>query len=220
MKNLKILSIIVCAIFVVNSAVAIDGSVEYNDVNIDYSILSARKYQQLGDDFLKTAEDKINNTEKRQRFFYGEALGAYITATNINPELIETYGKIGYLYMKLKKYGLAKSYLNKGLNMDINNPVINYYYGLVSYDMENYNDAIKYYKRAEKLNYKDKYDINFKIGETNEKLGDLSKARDAYARALKVRPNDKITIEKIRMIDDLKYKNSQYYYRKKPFYYD
>ena len=220
MKNFKTISIFICIILLVNSAIALEGAVEYNGVNIDYSKLSSKKYLQIGDKFLSKAESKNIKTNDEKLFFYGEALGAYITATEINPELIDTYGKIGYIYGKLKKFGLAKSYLNKGLNMNIKNPIVNYYYGFVSFEMENYNDALKYYKRAERLNYYDKYDINFKIGETNEKLGDLVKARNAYARALSVRPNDTITKSKIRMLDDLKYKNSQYYYRKKPFYYD
>ncbi len=220
MKNIKILSIIFCTILFINSAAALEGTVEYNSVNIDYSILSAKKYAQLGDDFLKTAEESKRNTEERQKFFYGEALGSYITATEIYPEYIDLYGKIGYIYGKLKKYGLAKAYLNKGLSLNNKNPIVNYNYGLVSYEMENYNDALKYYKAAERYNYFNKYDINYKIGETNEKLGDLSKARDAYTKALKAKPNDKKAKEKIRLIDDLKYKNSQYYYRKKPYYYD
>jgi len=219
MKNLKILSIIICLILVVNTVQALEGTVEYNSVNIDYSKLNYVKYINLGNSFLASAEAK-NITNEKQKFYYAEALGSYIAATEINPELIEIYGKIGYIYCKFKKYTLAKSYLNKGLNMNINNPVINYYYGYVCFDMENYNDALKYYKRAERLNYFDKYDINYKIGETNEKLGDLVKARNAYAKALSVKPNDKVLKAKIQAIDNSKYKDSPYYYRKKPFYYD
>ncbi|MBR2525624.1 tetratricopeptide repeat protein [bacterium] len=219
MKKQKYLLLFLCTIFIISSVYALEGTVEYNSVNIDYSKLNTSKYLILGDNFLKRAENTKITKEKRNEL-YGEALGSYITATEINPELVDIYGKIGYIYGKLKKYTLAKSYLNKGLNMDIKNPVINYYYGIVCFDMENYNQALKYYKRAEKLKYYDKYDINFKIGETNEKLGDLVKAREAYARALSARPNDKITQAKIRSIDELKYDKSQYYYRKKPFYYD
>ncbi len=220
MKNIKYLTIIFCIIFNINCVSALDGTVEYNAVNIDYSILDAKKYAKLGDEFLKSAEQSKNNTEEKKQFFYGEALGSYITATEIYPEYVDLYGKIGYIYGKLKKYALAKSYLNKGLNMDIKNPIVNYYFGRVCFDMENYNDAIKYYKAAERLKYSDKYDINFRLGETNEKLGDLVKARSAYIRALRAKPNDNRAIAKIRMIDELKYDNSQYYYRKKLYYYD
>lgn len=220
MKNLKILYILFLFLFSSVPVAALDGTVEYNSVNIDYSILNAKKYASLGDEFLKSAESKKNNTNEKKRFFYGEALGSYITATEIYPEMIDIYGKIGYIYGKLKKYGLAKAYLNKGLSMNPKNSTVNYYFGVVTYDMENYNEALKYYKAAEKYRYPNKYDINFKLGETNEKLGDLVKAREAYARALRAKPKDPKATAKIRLIDDLKYKNSPYYYRKKPFYYD
>lgn len=219
MKKLNYLLLFICTIFVISSAKALEGAVEYNSVNIDYSKLNSYQYILHANELLKKAENtKI--TKEKQNALYGEALGSYITATEINPELVEIYGKIGYIYCKLKKYTLAKSYLNKGLNMDIKNPVINYYYGIVCFDMENYNQALKYYKRAEKLKYKDKYDINFKLGETNEKLGDLVKAKEAYSRALSAKPNDAVVKAKIRSIDELKYDKSPYYYRKKPFYYD
>lgn len=220
MKKSLIISIIICTIFAVNNAIALDGAVEYNSVNIDYSLIQANKFVKLGDKYLNSAEKNKKITKEKQLFYYGEALGSYIAATEANPELIDIYGKIGYIYGKLKKFALAKSYLNKGLNMNIKNPTVNYYYGRVSYDMENYNDAVKYFKNAEKYKYSDKYDLNFRLGETNEKLADLVKAREAYARALSVKPNDTAAKTKIRMIDDLKYNNSQYYFRKKPFYYD
>ena len=219
MKKNNILLLLICIIFQMNSAAALEGTVEYNSVNIDYKILNAKKYAISADKFLKLAEEK-KQPEDKKRFYYGEALGAYITATEINPQLTDLYGKIGYIYGKLKKFGLAKAYLDKGLNMDINNPNINYYYGIVCSEMENYNAALKYYKNAEKLKYKDKYDINMKLGETNEKLGDLVKAKDAYLKALSQRPNDELLKDKIQKLEDLKYIDSVYYYRKKQYYYD
>lgn len=219
MKKYYILLLNICIFFCINPAAAIEGVVEYNSVNIDYSNLSTSKYITYADTFLKKAEQD-KQTEEKQKYYYAEALGAYITATEINPQLTDLYGKIGYIYGKLKKYGLAKSYLDKGLNMDIKNPNINYYYGIVCSEMENYNAALKYYKNAENLNFKDKYDINLKIGETNEKLGDLVKAKNAYLKALSYKPDDELLKDKIQKIDELKYIDSVYYYRKKPYYYD
>ena len=219
MKNFRIILLLVCAIFFIYDAKALDGVVEYNSVNIDYDNLNPAKYKNEADKFLQLAE-KDKQTIDKKKFYYGEALGSYITATEINPQLIDLYGKIGYIYGKLGKFGLAKAYLDKGLNMDITNPNINYYYGVVSAEMENYNQALKYYKNAEKLNYADKYDINLKIGITNEKLGDLVKAKEAYLKALSCKPDDVLLKDKIQKLDDLKYIDSVYYYRKKTYYYD
>ena len=219
MKKYQHLILYICIIFFTSTAAAIEGAVEYNSVNIDYDNLNASNYIKAADNFLYKAELK-KQPEDKDKFYYGEALGAYITATEINPQLIDLYGKIGYIYGKLKKFGLAKAYLDKGLNMDIKNPNINYYYGVVCADMENYNCALKYYKNAEKLNYKDKYDINIKLGETNEKLGDLEKAKIAYTKALAFKPDDIVLKDKITKLDELKYIDSVYYYRKKTYFYD
>lgn len=219
MKNLKQILLIICIFFSINPAGAVEGTVEYNEVNIDYDILSPAHYRHLGDAFLTQAE-KPNATNEERRFFYGEALGSYITATEINPDIIDLYGKIGYIYGRLHKYGLAQSYLNKGLNMDEKNPVVNFYFGGLTFDMQNFNKALKYYKAAKKYGYPNRYAVLYRLGETNEKLGDLVKAREAYTAALALRPNNEELKSKIRLIDDLKYKNSQYYYRKKPFYYN
>ncbi len=220
MKRLRYLLALTYLFLFSNFAIALDGTVEYNAVNIDYSTLNANKYVTKGNTLLNRAETEKNITKERKNALYAEALGSYIAATEINPKLISIYGKIGYIYGKINKLSLAKSYLNKGLNMDIKNPEINYYYGIVSFDAENYNNALKYYKRAEKCKFHDTYDINFKIGETNEKLGDLTKARIAYAKALSAKPNDTKARARIKIIDDLKYNNSQYYFRKKSYYYD
>lgn len=219
MKKLKLISLIICAFFCANSVMAIEGTVEYNSVNIEYDKLSPAHYRHLGDAFLTRAERK-GITEEESKFFYGEALGSYITATEINPDLIDLYGKIGYIYGRFEKYGLAQSYLNKGLNMDNKNPTVNFYFGGLTFDMQDFNKALKYYKVANKYGYKDKYIVLYRLGETNEKLGDLVKAREFYAQALALKPNNAQLRQKIRSIDDLKYKNSLYYYRKKPFYYN
>lgn len=219
MKNLKLISLLICLLLSINSVKAIEGTVEYNSVNIEYDKLSHAHYRHLGDAFLTRAERK-GITDEERKFFYAEALGSYITATEINPDLIDLYGKIGYIYGRLKKYGLAQSYLNKGLNMDNKNPTVNFYFGGLTFDMQDFNKALKYYKMANKYGYKDKYTVLYRLGETNEKLGDLVKARGFYAKALALRPNNNVLKLKIRSIDDLKYQNSQYYYRKKPFYYN
>lgn len=219
MKKIKQILLLICLLISANSTIGLEGTVEYNSVNIDYEILDAAHYRHLGDAFLTRAERKTS-TEAERRFFYGEALGSYITATEINPDLIDIYGRIGYIYGKLKKYGLAKAYLNKGLNMDEKNPTVNFYYGGLTYDMQNYNEALKYYKKSQKNNYKDQYSVLYRIGETNEKLGDLVKAIDAYKKALRLKPDNKELKLKIKSLEDIKYDKSQYYIRKKLFYYN
>lgn len=219
MKNFKLILLLICSFLSINFAHAVQGTVEYNEINIDYDVLDYKYFSELGDAYLSRAE-KPGTTAEQKKFYYGEAIGLFVTATKINPDLVDVYGKIGYIYGKYRKYGLADSYLNRGLNLNPKDPTVNFYFGGVSFDRQNFNNALKYYKAAYKYGYPDKYSVTYRLGETNEKLGDLVKAEEFYKKALKLRPNNEKLKQKIRSIEDLKYKNSQYYYRKKPFYYN
>ena len=87
-------------------------------------------------------------------------------------------------------------------------------------ELNRHNEALKYYKKSQKNNYKDQYSVLYRIGETNEKLGDLVKAIDAYKKALRLKPDNKELKLKIKSLEDIKYDKSQYYIRKKLFYYN
>lgn len=219
MKNYQIILLIFCLIFSINFTVAIEGNVEYNSVYIDYSVLSEQELIKRGDYYKNLAQNPKIKKEQRKAF-YQKALGYYVTASQVNEENATLFGIIGYLYGKIDEYTLGKSYLNRGLSLEPWNPIVNFYSGDFYYDYQNYINSLKYYKLAKKNNYYDKYSLNMRLGAVNEKLGDLVKARNAYEDALKLRPKNDELKAKIRSIDDLKYNQTEYYYRKKPFYYD
>lgn len=220
MKNLKLFLLILCINFSITSASALEGQIEFDSVYIDYSILKEKQYIINGDNYLKKAENtKISKTKIQQEFNYRQALGFYITATEINPETVVTYGKIGYIYHKLGEYTLARSNFDHGLNLQRNNPYVSYLYAGFYFDNQDFNKAIKYYKIAQKNNYPNKYSLYYNIGETNEKLGDLVRAKHFYSMAYALKPSDKLKA-KMRSIDTLQYGKSQYYMRKKPYYYN
>ncbi len=220
MKNLKIFLLIICLNFSTLSAYALEGQIEFDSVYIDYSILKERQYLIHGDNYLKKAENpKVSETKIQQDFNYRQALGSYITATEISPETVVTYGKIGYIYHKLGKYTLARSNFDHGLNLQRNNPYVSYLYAGFYFDNQDFNKAMKYYKIALKNNYPNKYSLYYNIGETNEKLGDLVRAKQFYSRAYALKPSNKLK-SKMQSIDALQYEKSQYYMRKKPYFYN
>lgn len=220
MKHLKLLLLISCVYFIIMPSYAIEGRIEFDSVFIDYSILKEKQYLINGDNYLKKAENsKVSKTKIQQDFNYRQALGSYITATEINPETALTYGKIGYIYHKLDKYTLARSNFDHGLNLQRNNPYICFLYGGFYFDNKDFNKAMKYYKIALKNNYPNKYSLYYNIGETNEKLGDLVRAKQFYAKANSIKSDNKLKA-KMQSIDALQYGKSQYYIRKKPYYYN
>ena len=219
MKKIKIISLIICLIFVINLAVAIKGKIDYNSVNIDYSLLNKNALLKMGDYYKHLAESPDIKKEQ-QKVYYEKALGYYVTASQMDEENALLMAKIGHIYGKINQYTLAKAYLNRGLNLELNNPFVNFYTGGFYFDYQNYINSLKYYKAALKNNYYDRYPLYMQLGIVNEKLGDLVKAKNAYSQALKINPDNQKLKAKIRSIDDLKYQKSEYYYRKKPFYYD
>lgn len=219
MKKLKIFLLITCINLIITPAFALEGKVEFDSVYIDYSTLKEKEYIINGDNYLKKAENpRLSKTKIQKDFNYRQALGSYITATEISPDTVVTYGKIGYIYHQLGKYTLARSNFDHGLNLQRNNPYVSFLYAGFYFDNQDFNKAMKYYKIALKNNYPNKYFLYYNIGETNEKLGDLVRAKQFYSMAYALKPNNKLK-SKIQSIDALKYGKSQYYMRKKPYYY-
>ena len=210
LKNNRIFLLIFFIIFGITPVLSLEGGVEYNSVNIDYSILKEKQYVQRGDEYFEKAEKK-SRTDIQKNHNYGEALGAYITAIKINPQNADLYGKIGYIYNKLDKYTLSKSYFSRGLAMNPFSPYINYMYARFYFDNYDYYKAVYYYQRSEKYNYADKYSLYYNMGIINEKLGDLVAANNYYKKAYALK-RDKNLQAKIKSIDDLKYDKSQYYF--------
>lgn len=216
MKKLTKILLLICLVLFSNDAFALEGRIEFNTVNIDYSILREGEYLRKGNEYLLKAE-KASKTQIEKKNNYREALGYYNTVIKINPESYNTYGKIGYIYGKENKYTLARSFFNQGINMNPKNSFTHFMFAGYFFDNKDFNKAIKHYKLAYKYNYADKYSLYYNIGETNEKLGDLVKASQFYKKAYALKPS-KPLLAKIQSIDAMRYDKSPYYYRKKPYF--
>ena len=218
MKNLTKLLLLTCLILFSGKVFALEGQIEYDSVNIDYTILKEGEYLRKGDEYLFKAEH-ASKTAIQKKHNYREALGYYVTVTKINPKSYKTYGKIGYIYGKEKRYTLARSYFYQGLNMDPKNSFNHFFFAGYFFDNLDLNKALKHYKLAEKYNYADKYSLYYNIGETNEKLGDLVKSSQYYKKAYMLNPSKALQL-RIEAIDAQRYNKSPYYYRKKPYFYN
>lgn len=214
MKKNQILILIVCLIIGTQFVYAIDGSVEYDSVFVYYELLNSHDYQKAGTLYLKKVRNASKYEDKLK--YYGKAAGAFETVSKITPDKPYPYTMLGHIYGKMNKYSLAKSYFNFSTNLEKYNPITNYYLGEFYFDNSQFIKALKYYTISYKNGYYDKYDLNLAMGIVYEKLGDLKSAKIHYKKAYKYF-QDKNLAKKIRLLDDLKYDSSQYYYVKKKY---
>ena len=80
-------------------------------------------------------------------------------ALTLKPDYWKLYNNIGIIYNKLKEYNIAEKYFNKAikyyikaLELDPHNYITNYSIASSFYKKENYDNAIKYSKKAISLN--------------------------------------------------------------------
>lgn len=185
------------------------GSVEYDGVMVDYSVLN-------GAEILKQADVNFEkygtNSDPKM---LSTAMAQYYIATKINPQdlysivqLARTYDESG-----LDKY--AKEYFSRGISMHKDDAYLNYYYGDFYYKRNLYRRALKLFKRAYNNGYEKNYDINLKIATIYEKLADLKSAKYYYDKAYSINPSVSMLKDKVMQIESLNYDKSDYYKEKK-----
>ena len=205
----RFLLLIFLMIFSLPSFALQKGSVEYDGVYVDYSVLN-------GSGILKSADSHFEQYEvSHDSKMLSTAMGEYYTVTKIYPldlypvvQLARTYDESG-----LDKF--AKEYFSKALSMDKENAYLNYYYGDFYFKREQYRRALKLFKRSYNNGYDNVYDINFKIATIYEKLADLNSAKYYYNKAYSINPSASALKDKVMQIESLNYDKSDYYREKK-----
>lgn len=182
----------------------INGGVEYDGVYIDYTKLNYTQWENKGDKFLDLANKTMEKKDKN--FLYSNAVGTYLVLIKISPHDPVIFAKIGHIYGKMNKPNYAKSYFDRGLNLDIKNPVVNYYYGIFQEDERDYRKADKYYQIALTNGYNNE-NIYQRLATVNAKLGEINKAIFYYKKVYELNKSDEIK-EKLLKLEKLSEKSS------------
>lgn len=180
---------------------ALEGGIEYDGIYIDYSALNYGEWSQKANNYLDLANKSKNEKEKQQ--YYSYAVGAYQTLAKIRPYDAIVMATIGHIYGKMQRPIYAKSYLDRGLNLDLRNPTINYYYGVFMQDERDFRKARRYYNIAYANGMKNNYDLCIRLAIINGKLGELENAKYYYNCAYSLKPSKDIK-NKILQLDDIK----------------
>ena len=201
MRKFYILTLLIYLVLTPNFAGALEGGIEYDGIYIDYNRLNYGEWSTKANNYLDLANKA--KTEKERQKYYSQAVGAYQTMTKIYPFDPVIMATIGHIYGKMHRPIYAKAYLDRGLNLDLKNSTVNYYYGIFMQDERDFRKARKYYNIAFANGMEYNYDLAMRLAVINAKLGELENSKYYYQHAYSIRPSKEIK-DKILLLDELK----------------
>lgn len=166
--------------------------------------------------FLQLANTKLllglETFEIKQRTQYlQDAMRYYFLLSQINPQSIDAQIGLARVYDEFNLDKYAQKHFFVALDFDAKNPKANSYFANYYYKREDLIAAEKYYKRAYQFGYANNFEVNYRLATIYEKLADIEKAKSFYINSLYLMPSNKDLEEKIRLLDELNYSQSQYY---------
>lgn len=150
-------------------------------------------------------------TDSDKKFFLEKAMRNYYLATKIDGSIIEANIGLARVYDSMKLDRLAKEYFFKARNLDPYNPKTNFYFANFYFTRNDFLKALYYYKYAYEHGFSNNYDTNYQMAVIYEKIADINTAKTFYLKALNLKPTNTTLADKIRLLDDLNYSESQYY---------
>lgn len=207
----KLIFILILIIFIGNSAFARPqtGHLEFSEFPYEFK---------QGDEikFLNAANNNMLLADKHQTlvkklFYLQEAMKYYFLLSKANPTSIDAQIGLGRVYDELRADRHAKEHFFNAINFDNKNPNANLYFGNFYYKRSDLITALYYYKIAYNNGYTNNYYLNYRMGNIYEKLADNKNAKSHYKTALKLNPHDSELRNKIRLLDELNYSQSQNY---------
>jgi len=190
-----------------------NARLEYNSSGCSFKNFNIKKVLKTADtDMLLAQKSKTTDDVKK---YLNDAMKNYYIATQIDSSTIDGHIGLGRVYDIMNLDKLAKENFFTALNIETNNPRANFYFGDFYFRREDYLNAFTYYSIAYKHGLSKNYELNYRLGVINEKLADIETAKIFYINAIKLKPKNDELYEKIRLLDDLNYGESQYYLFKK-----
>jgi len=179
-----------------------NGKYAPNNLNVQKIIQKANVSMLLWEKSL-TAEDK--------KLYLEQAMRNYYLATKINGTIIDANTGLARVYDMMNQDRLAKEYFSKALNLNPYDPKANLYFANFYFTRNDFLKALSYYKIAYERGFSQNYELNYRLGVIYEKIADIETAKIFYIRALYIMPDNTNLADKIRLLDDLNYSESQYY---------
>lgn len=187
--------------------------VEYNYVPYSFNKSDESKFRNNGNIYMDLYEKTQPGIEKTN--YLQEAMKNYFLLEKMNNCSIDAKIGLGRVYDEMKLDKLALKHFYEAQNIDNDNTDFNFYFGNYFYKRKDYIHAIKHYKIAYNSPYSKTYELNYKLGISHEKLADIETARKYYVNAQNLYTKNIQLNDKIRLLDELNYNETQYYLFKK-----
>lgn len=209
--------IYILILFIIPMATALgetqDARIEYSGIPYKFKQGDEVKFQQNADKSMLLFQKSQTNTDRL--FYIHEAMRYYFLLSQAEPSSIDAQIGIGRVYDALRLDRYSKEYFFNAFNMDSRNPKANLYFGDFYYKRNDLITALNYYNTAYQYGYAKNYYLNYQLGIVYEKLADIETAKKFYTIALRLSPQNNDLRNKIGLLEDLNYSQSQYYlYRK------
>ena len=130
---------------------------------------------------------------------YIESMEYYQKAIDLKPFAVEP--RLGFVMPAAAagNYNQVEEQYNKILSVDPMNTTANYWLGMIFYNREQFDTALKYFEKVANL-YPFDYDSTIMYAWTNFKLGKLREAKVLFQTALLISPGDSSALEGIGLI--------------------
>jgi len=130
---------------------------------------------------------------------YIESMEYYQKAIDLKPFAVEP--RLGFVMPAAAagNYNQVEEQYNKILSVDPMNTTANYWLGMIFYNREQFDTALKYFEKVANL-YPFDYDSTIMYAWTNFKLGKLREAKVLFQKALLIKPGDSSALEGMGLI--------------------
>ncbi len=130
---------------------------------------------------------------------YLESADYYQRAIDLKPYALEP--RFGYIYPATAtgNWSLVEEQYNRILAVDPMNTQANYWLGIIYYNREQYDVALKYFEKIANL-YPFDYDSTIMFAWTHFKMGNLREAKLLFQQALLIKPGDESATEGLTLI--------------------
>jgi tetratricopeptide (TPR) repeat protein len=154
----------------------VEGSTPFARSNI----MSKKNQLNINEIFSLAVQNQKKNNHKVAKDLYNQIL-------KINPNLVEVYNKLGFIFRSEGQNEKAKECYEKALEIKPNFISANQNLGLIFHKLGNYEQAKKYYEKVIDIN-PDLISVQYNLGLVFQKLGNYEEAKKCYEKVIDINP--------------------------------